>query len=99
MTELDVPVLPGTDLDGAEERIEACIARETLRMTLKGTLASYPGCVHWHLKRGGLRGTLEVTLWPSGRRLWLSIQSGRRGEWIDEAAARLRQALENALQE
>jgi dihydroxyacetone kinase-like protein len=35
-----------------------------LRVTLKGTLKKYPGCIHWHLKREGERGTLEMTWSP-----------------------------------
>ena len=61
----------------------------------ESTLAKYPGCTHWHLKRGMEQGTLEVTLWPSEGRLWASVQAGRAGEWIDQAVRELIAALKN----
>jgi hypothetical protein len=56
---------------------------------MKGTLASFPGCTHWHLKRNRERGVLEITLWPAQSRLWLSVQDGRKGAWIDAAVDKL----------
>ena len=73
--------------------VEAAIARGGLRVTLVGTLAQYPGCTHWHLKRGRERGVLELTVWPQQRRVWLSVQDGRNGDWIDAAAQRLTSLL------
>jgi hypothetical protein len=95
MTEMEVRVRPGADLSGAEHVVEESGAAAGLRQTLKGTLARCPGCVHWHFKSGDDRGTLEVTLWPARRRIWLSVKSGRTGTWIEEAAARLRAAIES----
>ncbi len=85
------------DATPSEALIENCCAENNLQIALKGTLAKYPGCVHWHLKQGKQRGTLEVTWWPSQRRLWLSIQAGRRADWIEEAAAHLKRAIEEKL--
>jgi hypothetical protein len=79
------------------EVVEAAAAAEGLSVTLKGTLAGYPGCTHWHFKRGRERGTLEATFWPRENRLWLSIQSGRTGDWTLETAERLRDRLRQAL--
>ena len=78
-------------------RIERAIDRCGLGVSMRGTLAKYPGCAHWHLKKGRERGTLEVTLWPSERRLWLSVQSGRTAPWIDEAIKQLKAALAELL--
>jgi hypothetical protein len=93
----EIAVPPDAELLGAEEVIERCCAAAGLRVTMKGTVAAHPGSVHWHLKRGEERGTLEVTLWPARRRLWLSVHANRGGDWIDEALSRLKKALPDAL--
>jgi hypothetical protein len=80
---------PNTPLNHAESIIESACAAEGLRLTLKGTLKAYPGCIHWHYKRGGEAGTLEITLWKSTPRLWFKVSDSRQGTWIDEAIARL----------
>jgi hypothetical protein len=41
--------------------VEEICAANDLSCTLKGTLASYQGSVHWHFKKGKQRGTLELT--------------------------------------
>jgi hypothetical protein len=82
------------DVEGVVER--ACAA-EGLRLTLKGTLAGYPGCVHWHYKKGKERGTLEITWWESKRRLWFKVAAGRTGEWIEAAAEKLKKRIEKQL--
>src|SRR3954454_14561043 len=33
-------------------------------------LRSYPGATHWHIRRLGTKGTLELTYWPMQSRLW-----------------------------
>jgi hypothetical protein len=95
MVEIEVRVPPAGNPGRAEAVVVACAARLGLQQMMKGTLARYPGCIHWHFKRGRERGTLEVTWWPRGRRLWLSVQAGRPGEWIDAAGADLKAALED----
>ncbi|HEU5314907.1 MAG TPA: hypothetical protein VFX49_02270 [Chloroflexota bacterium] len=81
------------ELAGAPEQIEGCFAACDLRVALKGTARAHPGSIHWHLKRGRERGTLEVTLWPSQRRLWLSVHDNRGAPWIDEMLPDLKEAL------
>ncbi|HEX4056497.1 MAG TPA: hypothetical protein VHX86_19725 [Tepidisphaeraceae bacterium] len=68
-----------------------------LTMTMRGTLKSFPGCTHWHLKRDRGRGTLEITWWPHRRKLWIKIQSGRTAAWIDEIAPRFKREIETRL--
>jgi hypothetical protein len=46
------------------------------------TLAQYPSCIHWHFKRGGGRGKLEVTYWPDRNKACLACPSGREADWI-----------------
>jgi len=88
----------GDGAAAAAHRIEAAFAAAGLRVTLRGTLRSYPGSIHWHLKRGRDAGTLEVTFWPRQRRLWLTIHEGRGAPWMDEAGARLQAAIAGVIE-
>ena len=97
MTEIEITVPSLTDLSQAEQIIEQRCMVEGLSVNLKGSLSQYPGCIHWHFKRGGQRGTLEITLWASARRIWFSIHTGRTGDWIEETLFRLKQDLEKDL--
>lgn len=49
---------------------------------------------NWHFRRESLLGTIEITHWPRANRLWLSVQSGRRVDWIEGAMERLKVVLE-----
>jgi hypothetical protein len=93
----EVPIPDSADLSRAESPIERCFADVGLDVTLKGALAAHKGSIHWHLKHGKERGTLEATLWPARRRLWLSVHANRGGEWVDEVLRRLIHALPEAL--
>jgi len=95
MLEVEISVPPTTS--NVEAGVEAACAAESLRLTLKNTLAKYPGCVHWHFKKDSQSGTLEVTWWETQRRLWFSVQAGRKGEWMGAALPRLKRALEKAM--
>ena len=77
--------------------VEQACATEGLTLTLKGTLAKYPHCVHWHFKKDKERGALEITWWEWERRLWFKVAAGRTGAWIEEALARLKAQIEHAL--
>ena len=94
MIEIEVRISREVDLSGSESAVEAACAAEGLRVARKRTLATYPGSVHWHVKRGNASGTLEITVWPKGRRVWLKVHAGRRASWIDEVTDRLRNRLE-----
>jgi len=94
-TEIELPV--GAELADLSSLIEECCAELELHVAMRASLKSYPESTHWHLRKPGQRGTLEVTLWPPKRRLWLSIQSGRAAEWTAPAAAELQLALEARL--
>jgi hypothetical protein len=60
-------------------------------------LRSYPGATHWHIRRPGVNGTLELTYWPSAERLWFAVHANRRAEWIapaiEDLMARMMQML------
>ncbi len=59
------------------------LARDLGLLEKRLTLARYPGSRHWHYKRKGMRGTLEITWWPGGNRTWASLREDRFGEWIE----------------
>jgi len=81
------------NLSAIEAMIESCCEAEGLRVTLKGTLVSYVGCVHWHLKKGSQRGTLEITFWPKTHQFWFKVNAGRMGIWTENSITRLTACL------
>jgi hypothetical protein len=91
MREIEIEIDAGRVVSDRE--IEAAAKELSLVATLKGTLAKYPGSIHWHFKNGRERGALEVTLQPAERRVWVSIQDGRRGEWVERAAREMVELL------
>jgi hypothetical protein len=95
--ETDVQLPKRMDWTRCAQRIERAIEAAGLRVTMQCELRAYPGCTHWHLKRGREAGTLEVTMWPAGSRVWCSVQAGRRAAWIDDVLTSLIWALEAAL--
>jgi hypothetical protein len=74
--------------------VERAAAEAGLTVTLRGTLAAYPGCTYWHLKRGREPGTLEVTWWPQTGRLWFKVANNRHGWWIEDARRLLANRIE-----
>lgn len=67
--------------------LEAIATELGLVVRLRSTLATYPGSIHWHFQRPGERGTLELTWWPSGGRLWLKVHPMRSAPWIEGCVA------------
>jgi len=81
-------------IDGRiEQAIEDAIAASGLRISLRGTLKKYTGCVHWHVRNGRESGTLELTFWPAEQRAWFTVQNGRTADWIEEGMHRIRRAI------
>jgi hypothetical protein len=99
MREIDFAVPQNADLIGAERLLEEICARRGLVLAMKGSLASYPGCVHWHYRRQNQKGTLELTLFAQDRRVWAQVQDGRKAKWIDEELPELHAAIERALRD
>jgi len=97
MQEYEIALPVGTDLAGAGPRIAAACHAAGLHITLRGTLAAYPGCVHWHLQCADQPGTLELTLWPAGPRLWCKIAAGRAAAWMPATVAVLSATIPAAL--
>ena len=97
MTEIEL-VLPASARAARVSRVvEQAAAAAGLTPALKGTLARYPGCVHWHFRKRGTSGTLEITWWPRGRRLWIKVAGNRRGAWMDTVIPRLQRSIESDL--
>lgn len=97
MVEAEIRMPDGANLRAAEQLVERSCKAEGLQLTRRGTLARYPGCIHWHFSRHGERGILEITLHPSSRRLWLSVKSDRTGAWTADTMIRLQENLNQAL--
>lgn len=95
MSEIEIPLPPQTAAPAVPRAVEAACAAE--RLTLKDTLRAYPGCVHWHYKRGRQAGTLEIACWPSQQRAWFKVAATRRGEWIEATSARLQRQINHHL--
>jgi len=91
LTELRIGGNSRVDIRQAIEEAAQVSGLVTTQVT---TLAKYPGCIHWHFKRGKGRGTLEATYWPDRRRVWLSYRSGREADWIAPTIQQLRGLLE-----
>jgi hypothetical protein len=99
MKEIPCQIETWGDVDRMSRAVESVMSSAGLRQMLKGTLRSYPGCVHWHFGKDGATGTLEVTVWPAQRRVWMSVQARRSAGWIENCISQLRVALERELGE
>lgn len=97
MTVFKLPLPAASDPGVVERLVESVCVAAGLTVTMKGTLRTYPGSTHWHYKRVREAGVLEVTYWPAGNRLWLSVQAGRTGEWTAIAAPELAETLAQIL--
>ncbi len=93
MTEDELTIPEGIGLSAIEKLIEECAAASGLTTRLKTSLASYSGSIHWHFRRSGELGTLEVTFWPERRRCWLSVHTGRNAGWVCDGRAALALAI------
>jgi hypothetical protein len=82
------------DLSGAEELIEDICARRGLQLSMKGSLSTHPGSIHWHYKRPRQKGTLEVTLLVAAKRIWFQVQAGRRAAWINDELPLIRHEID-----
>lgn len=85
MVEIEIPT-PAGDIC---EIVQAAFSRFGLTVASNTELKKYPGSRHWHLRKPGSSGTLEVTFWPERGRLWVAYHSNRVGDGWVESAARL----------
>jgi hypothetical protein len=60
------------------------ITKLNCHISLRTSLRSYPGCLHWHIKHNIEKsGTLEFTILPTGE-CWLNVHRNRHKPWIDD---------------
>jgi hypothetical protein len=97
MEEIELQINPAGTGDQLATLIEEAAVLYGLQIRIKSTLRTYPGSQHWHMCKPGERGTLEVTLWPAGKRVWFSVHSNRRAEWITEVLPRIIAWIEEQL--
>ena len=79
------------------EVVETVCKANGLACALRGTLRTYPGCVHWHYQHAKQKGTLEITWWELENRLWFKVTENRRGKWMDDALPKLKWEIEVSL--
>lgn|ERR1017187_5509185 len=97
MQNIEIELPRGAKLTKVKKTIDATLAAVGLQVSLRGTLKKFPGCMHWHARKAGQSGTLELTLWPQQHRVWMTIQSGRAAEWITEKLPEIQDALQQGL--
>jgi len=97
MIEVQLQIPDSVNLEPLVRVVEHTCIAHGLTCTLKGTLASYPGCVHWHFKKGIQKGILEITWWETESRLWFKVAHNRRGEWIEASIPLLKEQIENLI--
>ena len=97
MIEVELQIPADAISDSVVKVVEQVCKADGLTQALKGTLASCPGCVHWHFRKDKQKGTLEITWWELENRLWFKVAKGRTGEWIDEMLSKLKRQIEGSL--
>jgi hypothetical protein len=97
MREIDVALQQGTDAKHVVAAVDAQGALAGLTTTLKTSLRKYPGCTHWHFKRGKQKGTLEMTYWPNQNKLWFTVRADRQADWMSVTLALLQKSIETEL--
>lgn len=93
MTEWEIGLPPEVKVAQVVAAIEQAAAAQSLTQTLKGTLARYPGCLHWHFTKAKLGGTLEITYWPSTGRLWFKVAHNRQKPWIEKSIPLVKKSI------
>lgn len=97
MIEVELQIPADARSDTVVKVVEQVCDENRLICTLKDTLTTYPGCIHWHFKQNKQRGTLEITWWESENRLWFKVARGRMRDWIEESIAKLKKQIETFL--
>ena len=82
MADMEIPWRDGVFLEDILRRIERWISENGLIHAAPVELRKYPGSLHWHLRRAGISGTLELTVWPGQRRIWMTRRANRDALWI-----------------
>lgn len=97
--EIPCPAMTAADRDAVVAVVLAAAERQSLLVTLTTTHTSFPDSIHWHFKpERRIRGVLDLTYWPDGGRLWLSVRS-QDADWIGPAADALAASLAEAVRD
>jgi len=99
MIEVNIEIPENANTDIVVNSVEGVCLQHQLSCTLKGTLAKYPGSIHWHFKAGKQKGTLEITWWENKNRLWCKVAEGRTGKWIEENLPQIIEKTEKLLRQ
>jgi hypothetical protein len=94
MDTVEVALTASHDPHALIARVERAVAAQGLAVGERMTLRSFPGSIHWHIRRPGSKGVLELTYWPNQGRLWFAVHANRRANWIPTAIERLRADLQ-----
>ena len=97
MIEVELQIPANASSEHVVRVVEQLCSSNGLTCAQKGTLAGYPGCIHWHFKLGKQKGTLEITWWETKNRLWFKVAKGRTGDWMTESIAALKRKIEDSL--
>ena len=97
MIEVQLQIPDSVNSDVLVRMIEHICIAHGLTCILKGTLAGYPGCAHWHFRMGRQKGILEITWWEMEGRLWFKVAQNRRGDWIEAGIPLLKEQIENLI--
>lgn len=97
MEDVEIALPRDASAETVTQAIDDAVAQSELTVTLRDSLKKFPGCIHWHLKRGREPGTLELTFWPREHRAWFSVQRGRAAPWTAEALSDLEQKVQRQL--
>ncbi len=99
MREIEISISVGITTAEMEHVLQAACQQLGLQTGPRRMLAGYPGSLHWHVRRMGMRGTLEISFVPEPVRLWLAVHANREGEWIEDALHELPSRIELILSE
>ncbi|UFT99753.1 hypothetical protein KO561_01900 [Radiobacillus kanasensis] len=80
------------------EEMEHVIQSFQLIISSKTTLLSKKGSYHWHLKKDGEKGVLEITYWPSKSKLLVEIARNRMADWNVSIIEEMTEAFANTFQ-
>lgn len=97
---LEVALTGAPSVDEMEAVLDEVASELGLRISHITTLGRkrYPGNRHWHLTQDpATTGCLDVTYWPSGLLMWVSIRNNEPA-WVHDAGQLLGPALEARLE-
>ena len=94
ITEIEFMLPPLSDHSQVTDLIETICRDLELTCSLKETLKSYPGCVHWHYRKEKFSGTLELIWFATKPRLWAKIHPKRQAAWMTTTLPLIKQRIE-----